>query len=90
MFSVVPRSSICTPNKLSQAFPQSYRKFHPNWISISRRPHCTTKCLLSEKFPKVAAQSTGPVAASELIEVVKSAAQTGAEVCYLPPSHLRL
>ncbi|KAI4306378.1 hypothetical protein L6164_029660 [Bauhinia variegata] len=89
-FSLLARSTT-SPNKFSQAFPVSHRNYHlhglhaiPHWNSKFKRAHCT-KSLLSEitnqgKFPKMAAQSTGPITPSELIEVVKTAAQTGAEV----------
>ncbi|KAI9122589.1 hypothetical protein K1719_006429 [Acacia pycnantha] len=80
VFSVVPRSSLCIRNQFSGTSPQRFSKFHRNWSSVSRRPHFITKSLLSERFPKVGAQSTGPIDPAELIEVVKTAAQTGAEV----------
>ncbi|XP_028759280.1 phosphatase IMPL1, chloroplastic [Neltuma alba] len=80
VFSVVPRSSLCIRNQFCRTFPQGFGKFQRNWSSISTRPHFITKSLMSERFPKVGAQSTGPIDPAELIEVVKSAAQTGAEV----------
>ncbi|KAJ7969293.1 Inositol-1-monophosphatase [Quillaja saponaria] len=90
LLSKVPKS-ISPLNKLYQHFPVIYRKNSTHGIHISPyldtkqwSAHCT-KSLLSEisnqeKFPKMGAQSTGPVRPSQLIEVVETAARTGAEV----------
>ncbi|KAK7274430.1 hypothetical protein RIF29_15517 [Crotalaria pallida] len=91
MFSVVTKS-LSTRNIFSHTYPEtSYRTLHqigslsiPSWSLKSRSQHCV-KSLLSEvygqdKFPSVGARSTGPIAPSHLIEVVKTAAQTGAQV----------
>ncbi|KAL9375728.1 hypothetical protein Peur_032607 [Populus x canadensis] len=41
---------------------------------------CTKAALSEMKYPKVAASSTGPIPPSQLIQVVETAAKTGAEV----------
>lgn len=47
----------------------------------SKRASFSIRAVLSEtQFPKVGAQSTGPIPASQLIGVVEKAAKTGAEV----------
>lgn len=51
--------------------------------SSQRRPirHGQIRAVVSERiFPKISAESTGPIPASELLQVVESAAKTGAEV----------
>ncbi|XP_078166810.1 myo-inositol monophosphatase like 1 [Carex rostrata] len=51
--------------------------------SSQRRPirHGQIRAVVSDRiFPKIAAESTGPIPASELLQVVESAAKTGAEV----------
>ncbi|MFQ6662592.1 hypothetical protein Gotur_030388 [Gossypium turneri] len=71
------------PHKLSPKSSTGYRKvgiFNTN----SKRKLCT-RALISEvsnqrQYPKVAAKSTGPIPPSQLIEVVETAAKTGAEV----------
>ncbi|CAJ1975534.1 unnamed protein product [Sphenostylis stenocarpa] len=79
-FSTSPRS-LSSPLKFSHIYPL---KFHRNgsypFLSKSRTQPLITNSLLSEKFPKVGARSTGPIPPSQLIEVVKTAAQTGAQV----------
>lgn len=52
-----------------------------------RRKLCT-KAVLSEipnqkQYPKMGAKSTGPIPPSHLIQVVETAAKTGAKVCFL-------
>ncbi|KAK7281603.1 hypothetical protein RIF29_09732 [Crotalaria pallida] len=91
MFSLVTKS-LSTRNIFSHTYPEkSYRTLHqigslsiPSWSLKSRSRHCV-KSLLSDvhgqdKFSSVGARSTGPIAPNHLIEVVKTAAQTGAQV----------
>ncbi|XP_057749262.1 phosphatase IMPL1, chloroplastic isoform X2 [Arachis stenosperma] len=80
VFSVVPR------HKFSPTFPERIQRLH-HFGYRSNPNHCfkpiTQPCrnsLISDKFPAVGARSTGPVAPDHLIEVVKTAAQTGAQV----------
>ncbi|MED6186699.1 Phosphatase impl1, chloroplastic [Stylosanthes scabra] len=80
VLSVVPR------HKFSPTFPQSIKRLS----HFGNRPnlnHClktrTQPCMnsvISNKFPAVGARSTGTIASDHLIEVVKTAAQTGAQV----------
>lgn len=53
--------------------------------SLSRNVSFITKAVLSEQtqFPKVAAKSTGPIPPAHLIQVVETAASTGAEVRFI-------
>ncbi|GMH02677.1 hypothetical protein Nepgr_004516 [Nepenthes gracilis] len=45
------------------------------------KPKPSTQAVLSEtRFPRMGAQSTGPIPANQLLEVVEKAARTGAEV----------
>ncbi|TYI27112.1 hypothetical protein ES332_A05G156600v1 [Gossypium tomentosum] len=89
-FSRTPRSisprfhpNQYQPHKFSAKSSTGYRKvgiFNTN----SKRKLCT-RALISEvsnqrQYPKVAAKSTGPIPPSQLIEVVETAAKTGAEV----------
>lgn len=65
--------------KPRSCFPISTPKFSP------LRRNFLTKAVISEipnekKFPKVGAESTGPIPAAELLKVVESAAKAGAEV----------
>lgn len=92
-FSQKPRS-ILPPSLPSQSIPLNSRQQLQNGsqrfgLSIPKpaRTLCT-KAVLSEipnqkQYVKVGAQSTGPIPASQLIEVVEKAAKTGAEVCSL-------
>ncbi|KAL1325561.1 hypothetical protein HN51_035615 [Arachis hypogaea] len=80
VFSVVPR------HKFSPTFPERIQRLH-HFGYRSNPNHCfkpiTQPCrnsLISDKFPAVGARSTGPVAPDHLIEVVKTAALTGAQV----------
>ena len=87
IFSVLPRS-LSTLHKCSPTFPESIREFHqfPNcsfkWRTLPRscRNSLVSDTYSHDKFPAVGARSTGPIAPDHLIEVVKTAAQTGAQV----------
>ncbi|XP_061360447.1 phosphatase IMPL1, chloroplastic isoform X2 [Gastrolobium bilobum] len=72
-------SPLFSGHKFSHTYPQSYWKFHQNGTQ-----HCTNALLSDiysrDKFPSVGARSTGPIVPTHLIEVVKTAAQTGAQV----------
>ncbi|KAL2935723.1 Phosphatase IMPL1 chloroplastic [Bienertia sinuspersici] len=48
--------------------------------SSSRKSLCTKAVLSETQYPKVGAQSTGPIPGNQLLEVVEKAAKTGAEV----------
>lgn len=92
-FSQTPRS-ILPPNPPSHSLSLNSRQqlqhgFQRFGLSIPKptRPLCT-KSVLSEipnpkQYVKVGAQSIGHIPASQLIEVVEKAAETGAEVCSL-------
>ncbi|XP_014494458.1 phosphatase IMPL1, chloroplastic [Vigna radiata var. radiata] len=76
-----PLRSLSSTLKFSDVYPF---KFHPNGyhpiLSKSRSQSLIANSLLSDKFPTVAAPSVGPIPPSQLIEVVKTAANTGAQV----------
>lgn len=62
-------------------------RYGRNPVVARNRPfrHGQIRAVVSEStskriFPKIAAESTGPIPASELLRVVESAAKTGAEV----------
>lgn len=77
--SLLSTASIALKLKLP-AVPTSFFPTPIPKISSLRR-NLQTKALLSEtKYPKVAAQSTGPIPAAELLRVVETAAEAGAEV----------
>lgn len=76
-----PPRWLSSTHKLSDIYPL---KFHRNRLlpilSKSRAQPLIANSLLSDKFPTVGARSTGPIPPSHLIEVVKTAAHTGAQV----------
>lgn len=80
LFSTSSRS-LFPPLQFSHTYPTKFHQngFHPI-RSKSRTQPLITSSLLSDKFPTVAAPSTGPIPPTRLIEVVKTAAQTGAQV----------
>jgi myo-inositol-1(or 4)-monophosphatase len=92
-FSQIPRS-VRPPIRPNQRFPLDFSdKFQHGFGGIRffkakpRRKVCT-EAVLSEipnqkQYPKIGAQSTGSVPYSHLIQVVETAAKTGAEVCFL-------
>ncbi|XP_010695784.2 phosphatase IMPL1, chloroplastic [Beta vulgaris subsp. vulgaris] len=53
---------------------------NPTPSSSSRVSLCTSAVLSETQFPKVGAESTGPIPVNELLRVVEKAAKTGAEV----------
>lgn len=84
-----------TPLKLSQIStsisPLTSTKQFPRILRFNGGPSrtlFTTKAVISEVpnqklYPKVGALSTGPIPPTQLIQVVETAAKTGAEVCSL-------
>ncbi|ESW10451.2 hypothetical protein PHAVU_009G205700 [Phaseolus vulgaris] len=76
-----PPRWLSSTHKFSDIYPL---KFHRNRLlpilSKSRAQPLIANSLLSDKFPTVGARSTGPIPPSHLIEVVKTAAHTGAQV----------
>lgn len=50
------------------------------WSSKSTSKFCTRVLLSEKQYPKIGAQSTGPIPANQLIQVVETAAKTGAQV----------
>ncbi|XP_043807728.1 phosphatase IMPL1, chloroplastic isoform X3 [Manihot esculenta] len=91
-FSHLPRS-ISPFHHLSQCVPQRFSEnsqccVENGGIRLKVTPirrNLSTKAVLSEppnqrQYPKVAAKSTGPIPPSQLIQVVETAAKTGAEV----------
>ncbi|KAL9314399.1 hypothetical protein ACSQ67_019851 [Phaseolus vulgaris] len=76
-----PPRWLSSTHKLSDIYPL---KFHRNRLlpilSKSRAQPLIANSLLSDKFPTVGARSTGPIPPSHLIEVVKTAAHTGAQL----------
>lgn len=92
-FSQIPRS-VRPPIRPNQRLPLAFSdKFQHGFGRIRffkakpRRKLCI-EAVLSEipnqkQYPKIGAQSTGPIPRSHLIQVVETAAKTGAEVCFL-------
>lgn len=77
-----PRSRLLFPPlSFSHTYPTKFHRngWHPS-LSKSRTQPLITNSLLSDKFPTVGSLSTGPIPSTNLIEVVKTAAQTGAQV----------
>lgn len=77
-----PRSRLLFPPlSFSHTYPTKFHRngWHPS-LSKSRTQPLITNSLLSDKFPTVGSLSTGPIPSTHLIEVVKTAAQTGAQV----------
>ncbi|XP_065852489.1 phosphatase IMPL1, chloroplastic [Euphorbia lathyris] len=76
-------NNLCIPQRLSGNSQCGYGRiiFHSKSASI-----LSPKAVLSEipnqnqQYPKVAAQSTGPIPPTQLIQVVETAAKTGAQV----------
>ncbi|KDP23150.1 hypothetical protein JCGZ_00142 [Jatropha curcas] len=88
-FSHIPRS-FPPSNYLNQCFPQRYSEnsqcgYGSIHLKLKPKRNLCTKAVVSEfpnqkQYPKVGAQSTGPIPTSQLIQVVETAAKTGAEV----------
>lgn len=75
------------PNSISP-FNREIQSLPLSLGSNSRHRSLCTKAVLNEfsnqrKYPKVGAQSTGPIPSSQLLQVVETAAKTGAEVCFV-------
>lgn len=92
-FSYIPRSfpplnhsNQCLFLKPSNNFSSGYKKVSTLSTKLGRK--VSTTAVLSETsyqkdYPKIGAKSTGPIPPSQLIQVVETAAKTGAEVCLL-------
>ncbi|ONK60969.1 uncharacterized protein A4U43_C08F24630 [Asparagus officinalis] len=81
--SLLSPASILIKHKFSTKPSSSFPIPTPKFSPLRRNFH--TKAVISEilnekKYPKVAADSTGPITAAELLKVVESAAKAGAEV----------
>lgn len=89
-FSYIPRSfpplnhsNQCLFLKPSNNFSSGYKKVSTLSTKLGRK--VSTTAVLSETsyqkdYPKIGAKSTGPIPPSQLIQVVETAAKTGAEV----------
>ncbi|GAV64365.1 Inositol_P domain-containing protein [Cephalotus follicularis] len=85
-FSQVPRS-ISPINHPNQCQVQRFRDTCQNvyqrigYLNTEQtRRHCTKAVLSEREYPTMGAKSTGPIPPNELIEVVVTAAKTGAQV----------
>ncbi|XP_024448513.1 phosphatase IMPL1, chloroplastic isoform X2 [Populus trichocarpa] len=82
-FSLLHHSKLCFPQRFIENSQSGYKKIQLLNLKLAR--NVCTKAALSEitnerKYPKVGAPSTGPISANQLIQVVETAAKTGAEV----------
>lgn len=82
-FSLSNHSKLCFPQRFIENSQSGYKKIQLLNLKLAR--NVCTKAALSEitnerKYPKVGAPSTGPISANQLIQVVETAAKTGAEV----------
>eukprot|EP00258_Populus_trichocarpa_P017068 XP_006377017.2 phosphatase IMPL1, chloroplastic [Populus trichocarpa] len=82
-FSLLNHSQLCFPQRFIENSQSGYKKIQLLNLKLAR--NVCTKAALSEitnerKYPKVGAPSTGPISANQLIQVVETAAKTGAEV----------
>ncbi|KAG6753376.1 hypothetical protein POTOM_043443 [Populus tomentosa] len=82
-FSLLNHSKLCFPQRFIENSQSGYKKIQLLNLKLARK--VCTKAALSEitnerKYPKVGAPSTGPISANHLIQVVETAAKTGAEV----------
>jgi myo-inositol-1(or 4)-monophosphatase len=85
-FSLLHHSKLCFPQRFIENSQSGYKKIQLLNLKLAR--NVCTKAALSEitnerKYPKVGAPSTGPISANQLIQVVETAAKTGAEVWFL-------
>ncbi|CAN1806159.1 Phosphatase IMPL1, chloroplastic [Linum perenne] len=89
-FTHLPRS-FSSSNRASQCVPFSFKNNshdgYPRLPSFRAKPtrNLCTKAVISEvpyqsQYPKMGASSTGPIPLNQLIQVVETAAKTGAEV----------
>ncbi|CAN1150952.1 Phosphatase IMPL1, chloroplastic [Linum perenne] len=89
-FTHLPRS-FSSSNRASQCLPFSFKNNshdgYPRLPSFRAKPtrNLCTKAVISEvpyqsQYPKMGASSTGPIPLNQLIQVVETAAKTGAEV----------
>ncbi|KAH8492633.1 hypothetical protein H0E87_022010 [Populus deltoides] len=82
-FSLLNHSQLCFPQRFIENSQSGYKKIQLLNLKLAR--NVCTKAALSEitnerKYPKVGAPSTGPISSNQLIQVVETAAKTGAEV----------
>ena len=88
-FFQIPRSILLFNHPKVSLAPNSCRQSQPSiglQHGFCKRTSLCTKAVLSEisnqkQYPKVAAESTGPIPSIQLLKVVEIAAKTGAEVC---------
>ncbi|XP_034887669.1 phosphatase IMPL1, chloroplastic isoform X1 [Populus alba] len=78
-FSLFNHSKLCVPQRFSENSQCGLQRFQLLSMKLARNV-CTKAALSEMKYPKVAASSTGPIPPSQLIQVVETAAKTGAEV----------
>ncbi|PSS02621.1 Phosphatase [Actinidia chinensis var. chinensis] len=87
-FFQIPRSILLFNHPKVSLPPNSCRQSQPSrglQHGFCKRTSLCTKAVLSEissqkQYPKVAAESTGPIPSIQLLQVVEIAAKTGAEV----------
>lgn len=85
LFPLLNHSKLCFPQRFIENSRCGYKK--TKLLNLKLAGNVCTKAALSEitnerKYPKVGAPSTGPISANHLIQVVETAAKTGAEVCF--------
>ncbi|KAB5532320.1 hypothetical protein DKX38_018990 [Salix brachista] len=81
--SLLNHSKLCFTQRFIENSRCGYKK--TKLLNLKLAGNVCTKAALSEipnerKYPKVGAPSTGPISANHLIQVVETAAKTGAEV----------
>lgn len=90
-FSAIPRLGVYPPNQSSRSLPlSSIIKFRHGFqrvpylnAQVTTRTLCTKAVISEQPYTKIGAKSTGPIPPSQLIQVVETAANTGAQVCSL-------
>jgi len=89
-FSQIPRSEIRSNQRILLDFSDKFQHGFGGIRFFKAKPRrkLCTKAVLPEipnqkQYPKMGAKSTGPILPSHLIQVVETAAKTGAEVCFL-------
>ncbi|XP_011000209.1 PREDICTED: LOW QUALITY PROTEIN: phosphatase IMPL1, chloroplastic [Populus euphratica] len=78
-FSLLNHSKTLVPQRFSENSQCGLQRFQLLSMKLARNV-CIKAALSEMKYPKVAASSTGPIPPSQLIQVVETAAKTGAEV----------
>lgn len=82
-FSLLNHPNQCVAHRFNGNSQYGYQRIQS--FNTKQTRNLCTKAVLSDipsqkQYPKVAAQSTGPIPPSQLIQVVESAAKSGAEV----------